>query len=497
MTRAPLVFVAALAGATLLGGCVADLGTCDEAAAKRLVYTNDVEGLPAYEGQALVIASCGNGAFCHSEVAPDQLFGVPAGLSFDVRVASTDHDLERLRRAHATVRDRAERMWDAIDDDRMPPSGVGDDVRKLGRAYRGLPEFDTAEGRAIVRNWLACGAPVVERVADDRPAGAAPVGDVVAASPGSDAGCGAVGMLCGAHCASVLDDAARCGDCATPCSVGGVCVDGACGTCSVGLVLCDGACVDPGSDAAHCGSCDTACGAGERCAAGACTTAACGGGTTECAGGCVDTQTSPFHCGGCDAPCDPGETCVAGTCDCGETDSDPFDCGTCGNVCPAGAECEAGACVCESPLVPCGGACVDTDSDEANCGACGVPCTGTDRCVEGVCSPCGTGISFASDVLGLFDGGCVGSLCHGGSDPAAGLALDVERAYDALVGVPSRCEPDHALVEPFEPEESHLLEKVRGTDDCAHSRMPLGFPPLAPEDIEVLESWICAGAPRD
>jgi hypothetical protein len=495
----PRPFIALLLAVSAhpLVGCVADLGPCDELEARRLVFTNDLEGAPAYAGQAMVITSCGNGGFCHADVAPAQRFGVPAGLSFDLRVATAGHDLERLRRAHGNVVDLAGRMYDAVVDDRMPPGGRSEDVRALAREYRGLPPLESPEGRAILRNWLACGAPVVERVSDDRPDGVAPIGAVVAAAPGTTFGCGGTGQRCGDHCASIHDDAARCGDCGTPCSVGGTCVDAACSACAPGLTLCGGTCVDTVADREHCGACDAPCAEGEVCAGSVCIAADCGGGTAECAGACVDVATSPFHCGACDSPCRPGESCVDGACDCGDTTADPFDCGACGNVCPPGAACIDSACVCEEPFTECGGACVRIDSDEAHCGACDAPCSGTDRCVDGACAPCGTGISFAGDVLGILDGACVGSLCHGGAEPAGGLALDVSRAYEALVNVPSRCEPAHLLVDPFDPEQSHLMDKLTGEDHCSHSRMPLGAAPLSSDDVDVFRSWICGGSPRN
>jgi len=52
-----------------------------------------------------------------------------------------------------------------------------------GGVYRDLPEIDTPEGQDILRNWLSCGAPVVERVRADRPMGTEPVGAIVSPMP--------------------------------------------------------------------------------------------------------------------------------------------------------------------------------------------------------------------------------------------------------------------------------------------------------------------------
>ena len=56
----------------LSGGCGPELGVCDEPQALRVAYDGlesidgaPPSGLPAYEGQALMIQSCGYGGFCH------------------------------------------------------------------------------------------------------------------------------------------------------------------------------------------------------------------------------------------------------------------------------------------------------------------------------------------------------------------------------------------------------------------------------------------------
>src|SRR5690606_5741711 len=67
--------------ALMLAGCEPELGECDPEAAIAVAY-DPVDGMPAYEGQALMIASCGNGGFCHGAdvTSAESLFGVPAGL---------------------------------------------------------------------------------------------------------------------------------------------------------------------------------------------------------------------------------------------------------------------------------------------------------------------------------------------------------------------------------------------------------------------------------
>ena len=174
----------------LLGGCMPEVGDCDPTAAVNVAY-DGATGMPAYEGQALVLASCASG-FCHSDAIREcNRAGVPAGLTFDVRLAASDGTVDeeaiaRQRRARFRVVQESQGILHTLDLGTMPPPPsdhglcpdfdppvtVGD-VRESAPVYFGreagsatlvpLPAIDTPEAREIVRNWLACGAPVVER----------------------------------------------------------------------------------------------------------------------------------------------------------------------------------------------------------------------------------------------------------------------------------------------------------------------------------------------
>jgi hypothetical protein len=202
----------ALAGALALGGCSGeDLGACDAFRARQVAFAlpfpGDVTGLagqPMFEGQALVTASCGGGVFCHAEVSPQQRLGVPAGLDLDFRLACdarapaepcTQASSERLARAKRVGYRHRQDILDAVADGSMPPGALGRDIRARSPRFERadgspLPELDTPEGRDILRNWLACGLPVVDRAEDATalsPAGAycgdAALGDCVRGSP--------------------------------------------------------------------------------------------------------------------------------------------------------------------------------------------------------------------------------------------------------------------------------------------------------------------------
>lgn len=189
---------------TSLAGCKRDLGECnldgmtaegrpiDGPAAFDIAYRVS-DGLPMYEGQALVQSSCGDGAFCHAPAAvgADRI-GVPAGLNFDVALACTDasqdptctqpiqsceggqtdtpycNRLKSLADNQNQVRNWAEGMIQEIRQGAMPPAEAGRAVQD-GTAWlrksdgSELPPIESSDGQEIVRNWLACQSPVIAR----------------------------------------------------------------------------------------------------------------------------------------------------------------------------------------------------------------------------------------------------------------------------------------------------------------------------------------------
>jgi hypothetical protein len=163
-------FVVAL---MLCCACETDLGMCEDEDARVLVYDDD--GQPAYAGQALVRASCGHDTYCHSAQATGRLrFGVPLGLDFDVApVEHGDHEaLARLVAGQGNVAERARSIFRMVENGDMPPWGEATLEIHVGApryrfvdadGARRLDHVDSIEGLEILRNWLACGAPVVER----------------------------------------------------------------------------------------------------------------------------------------------------------------------------------------------------------------------------------------------------------------------------------------------------------------------------------------------
>ncbi len=203
-----------LSCALLASGCLPSPGPCDETAALELVYTE--EGTPAFAGQAILQTSCGNGGFCHAEpsIPPGDRFGAPVDLGFDLRVASTSGDTqaletERLRNHLTRALGMRRELLAQIQAGQMPPEGDagatyrcqilpstcgsgGEDLAydrfaDDGVTFTPLPTLldqDPArrdEAEEIVRNWLSCRTPVVERTVDRTDRGPNLVGFTVAA----------------------------------------------------------------------------------------------------------------------------------------------------------------------------------------------------------------------------------------------------------------------------------------------------------------------------
>ena len=178
------VAAASVAAVSVTAGCSTELGECDPDLARTVVY--DETGFPAYEGQAQVQVSCGNGAFCHAEGASgDARRGAPVSLDFDLSLASVDGDpattrVDRLERNRAELLDMAHEAFCLVEAGEMPPFGeavvgIFDNVPRYSHADgRRVPPIDSIEGLERYRNWLACDVPVVERTE-----GASRVGDTV------------------------------------------------------------------------------------------------------------------------------------------------------------------------------------------------------------------------------------------------------------------------------------------------------------------------------
>jgi hypothetical protein len=99
------------------------------------------------------------------------------------------------------------------------------------------------------------------------------------------------------------------------------------------------------------------------------------------------------------------------------------------------------------------------------------------------CSLVKADVRYSTDVAPIL-GSCSGELCHDAW------------SYKTTVGIASiECCDRRKLIDPGRPDQSYLLQKLRGTDLCGNtSEMPPGVN-VPKAVLDVVESWICLGAP--
>jgi methionine-rich copper-binding protein CopC len=84
--------------------------------------------------------------------------------------------------------------------------------------------------------------------------------------------------------------------------------------------------------------------------------------------------------------------------------------------------------------------------------------------------------------------------CHIGASAPEGLQLDAAHSYGLLVGVPSVEQPSVLRVDPGDPDNSYLIQKLEGAPTISGGQMPLGGPYLPQATIDVIAQWITDGA---
>ena len=83
--------------------------------------------------------------------------------------------------------------------------------------------------------------------------------------------------------------------------------------------------------------------------------------------------------------------------------------------------------------------------------------------------------------------------CHVGAGAPEGLRLEEGMSHAMLVNVPSGEVPTLLRVEPGNPDDSYLVQKIEGTASVG-AQMPLGGPALSDEQIAAIRQWITDGA---
>jgi hypothetical protein len=99
--------------------------------------------------------------------------------------------------------------------------------------------------------------------------------------------------------------------------------------------------------------------------------------------------------------------------------------------------------------------------------------------------------TFESIQAQVFDQVC--TACHIGASAPLGLRLDSANSYALLVGVASTEQSALLRVDPGDPVNSYLIQKLEGTASVG-GQMPLGLTPLPAADIAVVRQWIADGA---
>jgi hypothetical protein len=101
--------------------------------------------------------------------------------------------------------------------------------------------------------------------------------------------------------------------------------------------------------------------------------------------------------------------------------------------------------------------------------------------------------------VNIFTPSCANfSPCHDSSSPAGALDLTEGVSHAQLVGREATMDPSRMLVIPGDPDESFLIQKLRG--ELAESqgvRMPFGNPPLPADQVSIIEEWVARGAAND
>jgi hypothetical protein len=102
----------------------------------------------------------------------------------------------------------------------------------------------------------------------------------------------------------------------------------------------------------------------------------------------------------------------------------------------------------------------------------------------------------------IFTPRCATQICHSRQTMAGGLVLEGDEAFANLVGAQSSNAAARAAgmprVDPFDPDNSFLVMKLVGPPGSAFGvRMPLVGNPLSQEEIDLIRSWILAGATDD
>ncbi len=104
------------------------------------------------------------------------------------------------------------------------------------------------------------------------------------------------------------------------------------------------------------------------------------------------------------------------------------------------------------------------------------------------------GPNFSEIQANVFTPTCATANCHSGAG-AANLNLEAANSYAMLVGIASTQDAGTQRVDPGNPDDSYLIQKLEGPGASGGQMPPIG--PLAQVDIDVIRQWISDGAIDD
>jgi hypothetical protein len=101
---------------------------------------------------------------------------------------------------------------------------------------------------------------------------------------------------------------------------------------------------------------------------------------------------------------------------------------------------------------------------------------------------------FATKIQPIFNQNCALSGCHAADTASGEMILDAGMSYSNLVNVTSsEVAPDKRVV-PGNSAVSYIIEKLTRVQPRSGSQMPLGSNPLPDDQINLIKTWIDAGA---
>lgn len=109
-----------------------------------------------------------------------------------------------------------------------------------------------------------------------------------------------------------------------------------------------------------------------------------------------------------------------------------------------------------------------------------------------VADPVVTAVDFESQIQAIFTSRCIN--CHNAATAPHNLVLESGQSHSRLVNVASAEVPSLMRVKPGDPDNSYLVQKLKGTAAVGSRMPPPPRDPLTAQDIALIRQWISEGA---